>query len=287
MIIYNTKNTILGTLEIKKANHQLLEHPRTARVRKLAAADIPAMAKLSECIYHNLREGQECFIHKKDAAYFDQSINQAENTYIGVFLGSKLIAMSYMKMVGNNTGLWEEFPYAGLDFFSESRQQRLNTSNIEVACLGADSVHPDYRGNNLNSAMVRFRMCYAQKNDATDCVSIIDRKNVWNMTPYFNNDFAMLASTIDPLDNGKIALLHRPLKEDLAVNNHYFSEVNYQDYEEIDRQFSKGKIGVGINRKNGNVKMVKTDYYRQFNQSPTIANDVSKAYWLEQKSAGC
>ena len=54
-----------------------------------------------------------------------------------------------------------------------------------VASFGADSVLPEYRGNALNSVMVNYRLKLAEQMGCTDCTSIVDRKNKWNMAPYF------------------------------------------------------------------------------------------------------
>ena len=282
MRIYNTENSIVGQLPINKLNHQLLERPILAKVRQLAKADIPAMASLSEVIYDSLAEGQECFIHKKDEAYFENTIDNDNINYFGVFDRGNLVAMSVLNVVEDNTGLWEEFPTARLDFFSEQRAQRLGVEKVRVACLGADSVHPDYRGNNINSSMVAFRTEYAKKHEISDCVSIIDRKNVWNMKPYFNNDYTMFDSTIDPADNGKIALFHLPLKEN-RQNDNINEEIVYTDFSSIDNHFKNDKVCTGVSR-SGHLQMANTSYYKDFNNN-NVDNNTRFLILMERRVA--
>ncbi|MFV0625792.1 MAG: hypothetical protein ACK5N8_00400 [Alphaproteobacteria bacterium] len=239
-------------------------------IRPLTVKDCAAMADLSESIYDNLKEGQECFIHKHDRKYY-REIMEKENSdvnFVGAFIGHQLIAMSNFRMVDNYADLQEEFPNHKLNIFSKERK----LGDVSVAVLGSDSVHPKFRGNHLNQIMVLYRQNMARHMGATDVVSIIDRKNVWNMTPYFENGFNMFSSGIDPADNGKIALMHRPLKDKVERITGEQEVRHFENFNQIDKMFYMDRIGVGYDKENQRIIFARTDYYAKMKKSNGMTN---------------
>lgn len=167
-------------------------------VRPLFSYDAAKMGELSSTIYQNLKEDEKCFIHQHDSDYFKSIFNQKDVMYIGVFYNSELIAMSYLRICRDSKTFASEIPL----------QQPLKiTPQRPVASFGGDCVHPNFRGNRLNQLMINFRLLQAKKKGCIETYSIIDRHNHWNMTPYFNNSFCMFASSIDPADDGQIAIM--------------------------------------------------------------------------------
>lgn len=244
---------------IFKYKGNLLDKGRSFYIKPLTVKDCAAMEDLSVCIYENLKEGQECFIHKHDRDYY-RNILADENSdvkYVGVFAGRELIAMSYFRIAGNDADLKQEMPGHKLDIFSAKR----DVKDIKVAAFGSDSVHPDYRGNSLNKIMIEYRMNFSEKLGATDWVSIIDRKNVWNMNPYFGNGFNMFASSIDPADNGEIALMHKPVKEKVEYKDNNFEFMHFANQNTIDKMFYMKRIGIDYDAKMQKIVFAKTDYY--------------------------
>ncbi|MDR1693860.1 MAG: hypothetical protein LBR70_01510 [Lactobacillaceae bacterium] len=245
---------------LSKFNGEKLDKSKSFFIRPLTIKDCSAMEDLSVCIYENLREGQECFIHKHDREYY-RDIFQGDDTdnvkFIGVFVGKHLVAMSYFRIIDNDNDLQPELPNHKLDIFSADR----GVGEVVVAAFGSDSVHPDYRGNRLNTVMVDYRANYAKMLGATDFVSIIDRKNVWNMNPYFDNGFNMFASSVDPADNGKIALMHKPAVDKVVHNDNELEKMNYENLNTIDKMFYMKRIGVAYDKETSSIIFAKTSYY--------------------------
>ncbi|MCX4348452.1 MAG: hypothetical protein OSJ76_01560 [Alphaproteobacteria bacterium] len=256
MQIYTRGNRVLAYAAVNKINHQPVETEKFYHLRKLSARDVSAMVELSSCIYHSLGKGQECFIHQHDRAYYEQMMDNPRMHFVGAFDGGQLIAMSYVRIVRSRKELFEEFP---------SRNNAFLGKEFQVACFGADSVHPSYRGNRINENMIRYRMKQAELLGATDCVSIIDRKNIWNMRPYFANEFVMMGADVDPSDGGDIALMHRRLdKTPLYQSNEHF-EIPVNDYKSLNKLFAARHIATGYNSETEALRLVNSDYYQPAN----------------------
>jgi len=257
-----------------KINGRKENKPVHFYIRPLNVNDAPAMGELSENIYNNLRSGEECFIHKHSKEYFYDVFNDTKTKYIGVFIGTHLIGMSYLKICENRAELQEELPNASYDFFQKGR----NGNKTRVASLGADSVLPAYRGNSLNAIMINYRLNQAENLGCTDCTSIVDRNNRWNMTPYFACRFNLFATAIDPSDGGKISLLHKPLGQDTVLSC-FKSRISlpYDRLELIDGLLKKGFIGVEFDKNKAEVSFAHSSYYvATLNQPKKIYNICAK-----------
>lgn len=245
-----------GTLA--KINGVRQEKPVHFYIRPLNVNDAPAMGSLSENIYQNLRTGEECFIHKHTKEYYYDVFQNKKINYIGVFVGSQLVGMSYLKICENAADLQEELPNAKYDFFNSKR----NGGNSRIASFGADSVLPAYRGNALNTVMIEYRIKQAGRLGCTDCTSIVDRSNLWNMTPYFASRFNLFQTTIDPSDGGKISLLHKPIEKETVLS--CFKPkvaLPYDRFELIDSMIKRGFIGVEFDRSKKEVLFAHSSYY--------------------------
>ncbi len=228
-------------------------------IRPLNVNDAAAMGQLSENIYENLRAGEECFIHKHTKEYYYNVFQNPKINYIGVFVGSQLVGMSYLKICDNAADLQDELPNAQYDFFNVDRHY----GNSRIASFGADSVLPSYRGNALNTVMIEYRMEQARKMGCTDCTSIVDRSNLWNMTPYFACRFNLFQTAIDPSDGGKISLLHKPIEKDTVLSC-FKTRISlpYDRFELIDNLIKKGFIGVEFDRSKKEVTFAHSSYYQ-------------------------
>ncbi len=261
MHLYATENKILAYAELHKIRTLPTEGKHLYYIRKLDLKDIDAMVSLSSDIYRSLKNGQECFIHQHERSYYEQMLQNPQMHFIGAFYGKQLIAMSYLRVVTNHNDLFEEFPNLNISFLGKKPN---------VACLGADSVHPDFRGNKINANMIYFRMKYAENIGVKDCVSIIDRKNIWNMRPYFANKFAMIGAGIDPSDGGNIAFMHRNLENQIAYNRDSYVEVPVENYQLLDKMFAHKRIAFGYNNATSSLKITCCDYYATSNTLPQI-----------------
>ncbi len=244
---------------LSKVNGVRLEKPVHYYIRPLNVKDAEAMGALSENIYNNLREGEECFIHKHSKEYYYDVFANPKLNYIGVFVGSRLVGMSYLKICDNKEELQDELPNAEYDFFNADR----NYGNSRIASFGADSVLPAYRGNALNTVMIEYRMQQARRFGCTDCTSIVDRSNLWNMTPYFACRFNLFQTAVDPSDGGKISLLHKPVERETVLSC-FKTRVSlpFDRFELIDNLISKGFIGVEFDRKKKEVTFAHSSYYQ-------------------------
>lgn len=256
MQVYTRGNRILAYAPLYKINHVPVSEPGHYHMRRLSRQDIDAMAELSSTIYASLGKGQECFIHKHDRGYYEQMMNNPRMHFVGAFNGRQLIAMSYVRIVRSRKELFEEFPTANVSFLGKG---------FQAACLGADSVHPDYRGNHINANMIHFRLKYAENMQIRDCLSIIDRKNIWNMRPYFANDFVMMGADIDPSDGGNIALMHRRLDKKTVYGREAHIEIPVERYGLLDKLFASGNIAVGYSSTNNALQIVPCSYYQERN----------------------
>lgn len=256
---YQINGEMVWQGSLSKINGVRQDKPVHFIIRPLNKNDAEAMGRLSENIYENLRAGEECFIHKHSKEYYYDVFQNPKIKYIGVFVGSNLVGMSYLKICDNKKELQEELPNAEYDFFAARR----NYGNSRVASFGADSVLPAYRGNALNQIMIEYRMEQARREGCTDCTSIVDRSNLWNMTPYFTSRFNLFQTAIDPSDGGKISLLHKPV-EKATVLSCFKSRVAvpYDHFEQIDNMIKKGFIGVEFDRKQGLVTFAHSSYYQ-------------------------
>ena len=206
-------------------------------IRPLSFCDVHKMGKLSQEIYAHLQEDEKCFIHQHNGRYFSSVFNQKDITYIGVFYDSKLIGMSYLRVCKDKERFLEEIPMTSVPEV---------TSHKPIATFGGDCVHPDYRGNGLNRLMINFRLHLAKKQGCYKTYSIIDRNNRWNMRPYFDNDFCMIDSGIDPSDNGKIAFMCRRTGKQVDVKNSMKS-VSFYHHEQVDYLLQNGYVAHRFN----------------------------------------
>ncbi len=241
-------------------------------VRSLTTKDATAMSDLSSVIYSHLNKGEECFIHKHDKNYYNQIFNNKDVVYIGVFVGANIVGMSYIYLCDNEQKLNNEIPNSPINFFEKN-------PNMKAVSLGADCVHPDYRGNNFNQIMIQYRLDLAKKMGCSDAFSIIDRNNHWNMSPYFNNGFQMFAGATDPSDGGKIALMHNDIKEQKEVKALGLS-VAYDNFSHIDTLLAKGFVGNSYNQKNKTINFVKKVEERKLNK-------VSAIFFVNSVKRGC
>ena len=209
-------------------------------IRPLSSADVHKMQNLSREIYAYLNEDEKCYIHQHDGRYFTSVFNQRDMVYIGVFHALKLIGMSYIRVCRDKKDFVDEIPTALAPKITQYRP---------VAAFGGDCVHPEYRGNGLNRLMINYRMYLAKKQGCYETYSIIDRHNHWNMRPYFENDFCMFDSGIDPSDNGQIALMRHITGQRLDTKNWNESALFHQ-FDQIDHFLRKGYVACGYNTQN-------------------------------------
>lgn len=257
---------------LSKINGISQEKPVHFYIRPLNIDDAAAMGSLSENIYNNLRTGEECFIHKHTKEYYYQVFQNPKLRYIGVFVGSELVGMSYLKICENSQELQEELPNSSYDFYDQKR----NSGQSRVASFGADSVLPAFRGNSLNAVMIDYRMEQAVQMECTDCTSIVDRSNRWNMTPYFTCRFNLFATAVDPSDGGKISLLHKPIEKETVLSCFKTRvSVPYDRFEVIDNLIKKGFIGVEFNKNSAEVMFAHSSYY----EPKQIHNHVARAFY--------
>ena len=228
---------------LNKINNQKVDNPPSFILRPLNYNDIDAMGKLSHQIYQHLQAGEECFIHKHDKQYYSKAINQKDLHYFGIFRGTQLVGMSYLRICRTPEEFAEEIPGCREQFFTSSK--------TTIAALGADSVLPEYRGNSLNKIMIAYRLELAKRLDCKMATSIVDRSNHWNMPPYFKNGFQMFGSAIDPADGGKIALMRHNLqseKQDRSENILPKISIPFHRFDIIDKLFEKGFVGCAYNQ---------------------------------------
>ncbi len=270
---YNINGSTVYRGRLSKVGGVFLANAPQFIIRPLSKNDAKEMGNLSETIYQHLTKGQECFIHKHDKEYYNNIFNNSSIHYIGVFVGSKLVGMSYIRLCNNKESLDDEIPNSPTDFFER------DGFNL-AAALGADSVHPDYRGNHLNQIMIGCRLEYANEFGCSGAFSIIDRNNRWNMSPYFNNGFHMFATTVDPSDGGQIALLHHNMNESKEKSSNGIN-IPYNRFDLIDNLLDRGYIGNGFENESGFIKFVPTGRTIR-----TSANDYTFAI-MNNKGAKC
>ena len=259
---YNVNGSTVWRGRLSKIGGVVQDQQPHFVIRPLNRDDAKEMGNLSATIYQHLSKGEECFIHKHDQEYYNNIFDDGNMHYIGVFAGTKLIGMSYIRLCNDQKSLDDEIPNSPTDFFSR------DDFNL-AAALGADSVHPDYRGNRLNQIMIQCRLEYAKEFGCSGAFSIIDRNNRWNMPPYFNNGFHMFAATVDPSDGGQIALLHHNMKEEKDKSNNGI-RIPYNRFDLIDGLLDKGYIGSGFESDSGYIKFVPTR--RTFRNNNHIIN---------------
>lgn len=272
---YTVNNESVWTGNLFKIKGKIQDTPIHFHIRPLNINDAEQMGELSAEIYKNLRQGEECFIHKHTKEYYYGVFNNPKLHYIGVFVGDKLIGMSYLTICENKAELQEELPNSNYDFFATDSK---NTAKI--ASFGADSVLPDYRGNSLNTIMIQYRLERSQQLGCTDCTSIVDRHNLWNMTPYFTCRFNLFSTAIDPSDGGKISLLHKPIAHK-SVLSCFKPRVSlpYTRLEMIDNIINKGFIGVEFNKVTNEIVFAHSDFYvRSTAQSATLPIFLQEKY---------
>lgn len=272
---YQVNGEMVWQGNIDKVDGIKLDKPVHYYIRPLNINDADAMGRLSETIYANLGEGQECFIHKHSKEYYNSVFKGQNIRYVGAFVGKELVGMSYIKICENNNELQDELPNCEYDFFS----RRNKTSRI--ATFGADSVHPSYRGNAINTAMINYRMEQAMLLDCTDCASIVDRNNRWNMTPYFACRFNLFQTAIDPSDGGKISLLHKPIDKTSVLSKVKTRiRLPFDRFELIDAMIERGFIGVEFDRKTAEITFAHSSYYKvkEYNNDYTLMSQNNHAW---------
>ncbi len=232
-LIWN--NQIIWHGRIEKMNGEKLTYRPRFYIRPLQNTDVKEMSILSDKIYQKLKKEEECFIHKHNQSYYEETLKNPNIHFIGVFVGTQLIGMSALYVCENTKALTNEIP--GIP---NHLLQRYN--NTLSGALGGDCVLPAFRGNNINQSMIAYRMELAKQMNCQQVFSIIDRNNHWNMAPYFNNRFKMFASAIDPSDNGKISLMYHHFDSQTQIATERIP-VSYTQFEKIDCLLANGYIG--------------------------------------------
>ena len=260
---YQLNNEMVWMGDLFKIDGKIQSKPTRFVIRPLNVNDAEQMGELSQKIYSHLKDGEECFIHKHSKEYYYDVFENPNIHYIGVFVGKNLVGMSYLKICQNKEELQEELPNSNYDFF------RNNNLNTRIASFGADSVLPSFRGNSLNAIMIDYRFNLASNLNCTDCTSIVDRNNRWNMTPYFANRFNLFSTAIDPSDNGKISLLHKPMGQDSVLSNKKTRiSIPYNRFELIDKMISRGFVGVDFDKTNASVTFAHSSFYVSKEHAP-------------------
>jgi hypothetical protein len=264
---YQVNQTMVwqGKLKRIKGIHQ--EKPVCFYVRPLNLSDAEAMGNLSAEIYRNLRSGEECFIHKHNKEYYHKIFQNRDTHYVGIFVGKNLIGMSYLKICENTEALQAELPNTPYNFFHHGRN---NNENL-VGSLGADSVLPAYRGNALNSVMIDYRIALAREIGCTDCTSIVDRNNKWNMMPYFGSGFNLFATSVDPEDGGKISLLHKSIEDQAILSSHKVRiALPFDRLDMIDGLIKHGFVGISFDKADGQMTFAHSDYYSKQKEEASL-----------------
>lgn len=257
---------------LTKIGGQRLDSPAPFFIRPLNHNDAAAMGKLSNDIYRHLNPGEECFIHQHTPAYYHQVFANPDISYIGIFRGEQLIAMSNLTLCRTPRDFAAEIPASPVNFFDRP--------GTLIAAFGADCVKPEYRGNSLNLIMTTCRLDLAREKGCTDAASIIDRRNHWNMPPYFSNGFNMFATGIDPADGGKIALMHHDLHQPRPAQSQPGINIPYNRFDIIDRLLEKGYIGWEYNRQSAGITFTFSPEYQKRRQVlPQMA------VWIQTKGA--
>ncbi len=239
---------------LTKRNGQAQSIPQKFIIHPLTPNNVSEMGTLSAAIYQALKEDESCYIHKHEPAYYHQIFANKNIHYIGVFVDSHLIGMSYLNLCHTHQQFSEEIPGSPIDFFEPN-------TNTPVATFGADCVHPEFRGNGLNQLMIAYRIELAKHLHCHYAASIIDRNNHWNMTPYFNNSFKMYATSIDPSDGGKIALMSHNLQSKESKKAVMGIYVPYHRFEVIDKLLALGFVGRMYNKQNESIVLI-PDYQK-------------------------
>ncbi len=258
---YTLNNQSVWRGRLNRYNGKILENPAHFIIRPLNRDDAASMGNLSAEIYQHLNQGEECFIHQHEKSYYSDVFNNTDTRYIGIFAGSELIGMSYLRICRDQQAVNEELPNSPVNFFNRRPDSK-------VAAFGADCVLPQYRGNNLNQIMISCRLEMAKDLNCTDAVSIVDRHNHWNMPPYFNNDFRMFATAIDPADGGQIALMHHKITETRPSQIKLGTSIPYNRFEIIDNLLQKGFVGSSYDKESATILFTPTNRaMRYFNRS--------------------
>lgn len=257
-----------GTLNKIDGNQS--NSPARFVIRPLNDNDAEAMGELSADIYSHLGHGEECFIHKHQKEYYRQIFNDPNIRYIGIFAGSRLIGMSYVRICRDTQSFADEIPGCPESFFNQR-------DTVKIAALGADCVHPQYRGNGLNQIMIGYRLELAAGLGCSDAASIIDRSNHWNMPPYFNNGFQMFATAIDPADGGKIALMRHDLNAERDIHPSGGIAVPFKRFAIIDNLLAKGFAGIGYNKETSSILFVPPQAHQPNNTFLTLISQCKGA----------
>lgn len=233
--------------ELTKKDGQQIKKTMPFVLRSLSVFDVQKMADLSEKIYAKLRPEESCYIHRHNLTYYEDSLKHRDMHYIGIFVGTELIAMSSLKLCRDKETFNQEIPGCYDDMFADGQV---------VAALGSDCVLPAFRGNRLNQIMIDFRISKARQLGCTHAFSIVDRHNHWNMTPYFSNGFTMFSSAVDPSDNGQIALMQRHLCSKVWYSKTQITAPCY-DFDRIDALLNNGYVGCAYNAQTNRISFVR------------------------------
>ncbi len=229
-----------GTLS--KKNEKPLHSHSPFCIRFLNKADANDMFHLSLEIYKNLGPDEQKFLHKHESVDFYKNVFSNPNiAYIGIFHQNRLIGLSYLKVCKNALEVAKEIPEACLKM----------PKNQSVAILGGDCVLPTFRGNKLNQLMVQIRKNIARKLNIPYAVSIIDRNNHRNLSPYFLNNFQLTAAGIDPSDDGSIYVMQASLMPQKVISHQKGAFVRIHSLDEIEQLLSQGYQGIHFNARNG------------------------------------
>jgi len=135
------------------------------QIAKLSRTHLGAITALHETVYAELPEDKKSFLMSRDTGAFERHLTQG-NIILGCLHAGRLIAQGLMTLPDDQHKS---------ELMIDMQQPPAPES---AAVLGSMIVHPDYRGNHLQDAMLAARTALAYTMDRADIISSADIGNM-------------------------------------------------------------------------------------------------------------
>lgn len=158
--------------------------------------NLDEITRLHQEIFDRLEEHEKPYLIERDKSYFENHFEQG-HVVVGVVHNGRLVAQALMTLPS------EEYPYTGMT--------DMNMSSLpleKIAVLNGAIVHPDYRGNSLQTVLTEARIKLAEMRGREHLVSEVAVNNRFSWSTLLKSGLSIHSLGTDSDDGTQLYNLH-------------------------------------------------------------------------------
>lgn len=162
--------------------------------------NIDHVVALQQSVHSGLSDDQKAFLVERDHAYFKKHFERG-HLVLGVVHGDKLVAQALMTLPT------AQFPETGMT------DMPLPAAPENIAVLNGVVVHPDYRGNNLQTVLADARITLAGVQGRHHIISEIAAENCYSWHNLMQKGLSIHSMTHDKNDGTPLYNMHADISK--------------------------------------------------------------------------